>query len=207
VVKYRADILALYGDLFDETYGTLEKQATLMDRLMRLVRSGATQEEALAAATQAFGPRGVAKKIEEEAVARGVAGAQPLVEQQLAQNAARNAAAEAVHVPAAGGAGVAGGEAAAKATEEAAKVPSKWTGAGVAAVGIPAAGIGGYLLGQPNQEQIDAERRRTRNIAFGAGLASGVAAPHIIRGLGSIANSIGGSGSGLYPSLVPGMGY
>ena len=82
---------------------------------------------------------------------------------------------------------------------------------GIAAgVGIPAALGGGYLLGRPSQEELDAQTRN-RNLAFGAGAATGLTAPFVVRGLGQLANSAYGGGQGLvpggYPSLVPGQGY
>jgi len=92
------------------------------------------------------------------------------------------------------------------ATETAATPKKGKLGLGaVAALGIPAAGLGGYMLGRPNTDEIEQQRVRSRNIAFGAGAATGLAAPHIIRGLGSLANSVGGQG--LYPDMAPGMGY
>lgn len=59
-------------------------------------------------------------------------------------------------------------------------------------VGLPAA----YMAGQG---QGAADKTRTRNIAFGAGAAAGIAAPTLIRGLGSIARGAGQSGA--FPEL------
>lgn len=59
-------------------------------------------------------------------------------------------------------------------------------------VGIPAA----YTLGHGRGE---AGKTRTRNIAFGAGAATGLAAPTLIRGLGRIAR--GASQTGVFPEL------
>ncbi len=55
-------------------------------------------------------------------------------------------------------------------------------GVGGAAVGVPA------LIMHQHQKQ---EAERTRNRAFGAGMATGIAAPKILRGLFNIANGAG----------------
>jgi hypothetical protein len=73
------------------------------------------------------------------------------------------------------------------------------------ALGVGAAGLGvgvpaAYAVGHG---QGSADKTRTRNIAFGAGTAAGIAAPHLIRGLGSIARGAGQSGA--FPELE-GMG-
>jgi len=77
-----------------------------------------------------------------------------------------------------------------------------------AAIGVPAAAGGGYLMGRPSEEELHAAQTKNRNVAFGAGAATGLAAPYVIRGLGQLAGS-GGPGlmPGMYPSLVPGQGY
>ena len=59
-----------------------------------------------------------------------------------------------------------------------------------------AAGLGGLALGAVPawliKSHIDEqERQRTRNRAFGAGMATGVATPKIVRGLFNIANRTG----------------
>lgn len=59
-----------------------------------------------------------------------------------------------------------------------------------------AAGLGGIALGAIPAWLIkshldEQERQRTRNRAFGAGVASGVAAPKIVRGLFNIAQRSG----------------
>lgn len=67
-------------------------------------------------------------------------------------------------------------------------------------VGVPAAYMAGHGQGS-------ADKTRTRNIAFGAGTAAGLAAPHLIRGLGSIARGAGQTG--VFPELegMDGGGY
>lgn len=66
-------------------------------------------------------------------------------------------------------------------------------GGGVGLAGLAAAPIA-YGVGQQRGE---GDMKRTRNIAFGAGAATGLAAPHLIRGLGQIARGVGQTG--LYP--------
>lgn len=64
-------------------------------------------------------------------------------------------------------------------------------GAGVAAGAIPTALIMQHLG--------DKEREQTRNRAFGAGMATGVATPHILRSFVNRANDMG--------LIAPGGGY
>jgi hypothetical protein len=59
-------------------------------------------------------------------------------------------------------------------------------------VGLPAAYYAGHGQGT-------ADKNRTRNLAFGAGAAAGITAPHLIRGLGQIARGAGQTG--LFPDL------
>jgi hypothetical protein len=66
-------------------------------------------------------------------------------------------------------------------------------GGGLGLAGLAAAPIA-YGAGQRRGE---GDMKRTRNIAFGAGAATGLAAPHLIRGLGQIARGVGQTG--LYP--------
>lgn len=56
-------------------------------------------------------------------------------------------------------------------------------GAGAAAGAIPA-----YMLTREKDEE---ERLKTRNRAFGAGVATGVAGPHIISGVADLARNLG----------------
>lgn len=208
-MQYRADILALYGDLFEEAHGSLVKEAFAAELagagmgLRELARRGralfsrggaraarqATQTatQAAPAATQA------AETVAARAPASAKAYEDALASFQRHVGLARPGAAAATAAPAAAPA------AAAVAAEPAKKGLSAGT---IAALGIPAAGLGGYMLGQPDQAKIDAERTRTRNIAFGAGTATGLTLPAVIRGIGSIANGFGGS-----PGFLPGAGY
>lgn len=63
-------------------------------------------------------------------------------------------------------------------------------GAGAKALfagGIGASGLGAYALGQHNQAQAD---KTQRNLAFGAGAATGLAAPHILKGISGQLSSL-----------------
>jgi len=67
------------------------------------------------------------------------------------------------------------------------------TGAAVAGgVGVPAA----YAMGNASGSE---DAIRTRNLAFGAGAATGLAAPQLVRGLGHIARGVSNMNQGLYP--------
>jgi hypothetical protein len=72
-----------------------------------------------------------------------------------------------------------------------------WKGVGMGAAGLGAVGIptAAYL----GHQKGEAGKKRTRNIAFGAGAAAGLAAPQIVRGLGQIARGAGQTG--LFPEL------
>ena len=72
-----------------------------------------------------------------------------------------------------------------------------WKGLGMGAAGAGAVGIptAAYLGHQSGEEG----KKRTRNLAFGAGAATGLAAPQIVRGLGHIARGAGQTG--LFPEL------
>lgn len=63
-------------------------------------------------------------------------------------------------------------------------------GAGAIAGGVPT-----YLMTRAHDE---AERERTRSHSYGAGVATGVAAPHIVRGLFNIAQR-----NGFLPQEMP----
>ncbi len=74
---------------------------------------------------------------------------------------------------------------------------------GLYATGGTILGLGG-LAGVPiahyaGQRAGEADKTRTRNIAFGVGTAAGLAAPQVIQGLGNVARGV--SSTGLYPEL------
>ena len=221
-MKYRADILALYGDLFEEAYASIEKQAGIFGRAgdaiksrlaARAVAPGAVgkaldrgaQTEASTKVLEALRAHPQAGHLFANATPEMIARQYPhLVNPQVA--AMRQARLPLGATPPPPSPPVPTGAAATEVAGEAATQGGKGMGAGtLAAIGIPAAGLGGYMLGRPNEAAQEQQRQRTRNIAFGAGTATGLAAPYVIRGIGSLANSIGGQG--LYPGMMPEMGY
>ena len=83
------------------------------------------------------------------------------------------------------------------ALEEAGRSKQLWKGLGIGGLGAAGAGIpAAHYLGKQQGEE---GKNRTRNVAFGVGAASGLAAPHIIRGLGRIAQGV--EGTGLFPGM------
>ena len=188
-MKYRTDILALYGDLFDEAHTSLEKYAFAQE----VMGAGMGLRE-IARRVGAFGSRVFGGGSKSPAVAKAVRPRPAIEARPTYLNESERAAIAAGRMPEP--------RVAAPAAKPAAK---PGIGAGtVAAVGIPAAGVGGYMLGAPDKAQAEAERTRTRNIAFGAGAATGLAAPYVIRGIGSLANGIAGGNQGLYPGMAGG---
>ena len=92
------------------------------------------------------------------------------------------------------------GEAAGEAVEEGAEEVAQQGGRNplLTAGLLGGTGGGAYLYGQ---HRGDEEARRKRNLAFGAGLATGTVAPQVIKRVGGVLNTIGG---GYGPP--PGMG-
>jgi hypothetical protein len=74
---------------------------------------------------------------------------------------------------------------------------------GAVGTGVGGLGGGGYLLGKSTAEE-EADRRR--NMAFGAGMATGVAAPRVLQGVGGRLQDLGSQmGQGMGP--MPGGYY
>lgn len=220
-MQYRADILALYGDLFEEARASIEKQAGIFSAIKNRLAARAVRPAAITKVLDRGAKTEAATKVLEALRAHPQAGhlfanATPemiarqyphLVNPQVAamRQARLPLGATPPPPPPPVPTGAAATEAAGNAASDVA-TKSKGIGAGtLAAIGIPAAGLGGYMLGRPDEAAQEQQRQRTRNIAFGAGAATGLAAPYVIRGIGSLANSIGGQG--LYPDMMPGMGY
>lgn len=69
---------------------------------------------------------------------------------------------------------------------------------GAVGTGVGGLGGGGYLLGKSTAED-EADRRR--NLAFGAGMATGVAAPRVLQGIGGRMQDLGAQmGQGMGPA-------
>jgi len=177
-VKYRPEILSLYGDIFDDTHQALTKEARVpfSKRIVDFLRRGKTLRAAESRAVA--GEAAAARK--EQAVQDALHRMQQLefdkklLERQLGT-----------------------------ATKELGAAPGALSraqllrniglgGTAVGAAGIPLA----YSMGKDTGE---AKQKRTRNLAFGAGAAAGMAAPHIIKGLGQIARGAGQTG--LFPEF------
>jgi len=238
-VTYRPDILALYGDLFRDAQATLEKQGALpafMGRAARAVGNFFTKSPLTQAAEQTGGRSAAAAAPAAAAAAKPAAatrGTWSAVPTSSATPAAESAAArvsskgyappatppvETMESSAANELVRAAKRRAAERGVTAGRGMAEREGGRrlrtlgtAAAIGVPAAAGGGYLLGRPSEEELHAAQTKNRNVAFGAGAAAGLSAPFVIRGLGQIANSAYGGGQGLtpgmYPSLVPGQDY
>lgn len=190
-MRYRADILTLYGHLFDDAHSALTKEAGVFDRIGRWLaapRRARLAEEALA---KSEGQVGRLEQAAEDAAHR-----MALMEHDIAaaraaeQRAQQQATSYAQDIGQLGAAPGQIGRYRALATG----------GALLGAGGLAAAPLA-YSAAQRRGEE---QRKRTRNIAFGAGAATGLAAPQLIRGLGQIAQGVGQTG--LYPELQ-GYGY
>ena len=219
-MHYSPQTLALYNDLFEETYQSLEKMGAWAPRNLwrglKTMASGKTPAQLAEEFARADAARAAqhAARAEARAAANSArAGGTP----PWAENAQGwPGGAGPARAPAGAGAGPAAAGPAAAGPSPAANPSSAAAPAGTppstpnpttvppdtknpavlaALLGIPAAGGVGYALGTPSAADAEAERVRTRNIAFGSGVATGIAAPHVIRGLGRI--------SGAYSGLTP----
>lgn len=187
-MRYRPNILALYGQLFEDAHAGLLKEAGGEGIAARLGRRFFSNPRRVAsaeqAAEQAMGQASRSEQAVSDAAHRmglmeaDIATSRSAQEQLKQQLAARE------------------GEIRRLGTE-----PGEVTrlhrnamiGGGLGLAGLAAAPIA-YGVGQQRGE---GDMKRTRNIAFGAGAATGLAAPHLIRGLGQIARGVGQTG--LYP--------
>lgn len=210
-MRYTADIMAGYEDLFKEAHEALVKEAGVLDRLGRglatLVGRG---RGAAKATTEALTPglEGAAigktylAPAEAAAALREAGGAAPTA---AASRAAAPSPSVMVAPELAEAAGASVPAAATSAATPAATAEATRRGlhpALAAALGLGGGAAGTYGAMQafgPNAEEIENARKRTRNIAFGSGLAAGIVAPHLIQGLGTIARGMGGSG--LFPAF------
>lgn len=180
-MRYRPEILDLYASIFDDTHAQLVKEAAGKEVMSRLQRMGAwlakgkagrAAEKATARETQRVG-----YSPENAAFLAGVKERAPALmseNQRLTEAlAATGGTAEGV-----------------KSLQRRAGIGTALGVGGLAAA--PLAYMGGKSLGEQN-------KNRTRNLAFGAGTATGLAIPHVVRGLGNIAYNAGNTG--LFPEL------
>jgi hypothetical protein len=192
-VHYAADTFALYEGLFKEAHEALIKEGrgeSTLRRFINLFRSPNKQmAEQLAhseAATKGLTEELAGKSMDEALHLRNIEKLTKEVEGLGARPGALTEAQEAATQ-----AGQAAGQA-----RRGRNIALGVGGAGLG-VGLPAA----YMVGHGQGEK---GKTRTRNLAFGAGAAAGIAAPQLIRGLGSIARGAGRSGA--FPELE-GAGY
>jgi hypothetical protein len=193
-VQYAPDTFALYEGLFKEAHDALIKEAKgegMFRRFVNLFRSPADEKLMQQLAHQEAATKGLteelASKSYDEALHLGnIDRLTKEVEQLGARPGALTEAQQAATQ-------------AGQTAEQARRGRNIALGVGGAGlgVGLPAA----YYMGQQRGEK---GKTRTRNLAFGAGAAAGIAAPQLIRGLGHIARGAGSSGA--FPELE-GAGY
>lgn len=185
-MRYRPDILTLYGQLFDDTAAMLTKEAGFFDWLGRVMAKPGTVKRMQQEASHLRGEVGrQAKAIEESAHTMGLMEADIAAARAAEQRAQQELAKRTKEL------GALGAEPGQLGRLKALAAGGALTGA----AGLAAAPLA-YGAAQRSAEQ---QRRRTRNLAFGAGAAAGLAAPQLVRGLGRIAQGVGQTG--LYPEL------
>jgi hypothetical protein len=191
-MRYRPDILGLYGQLFQDAHGTLTKEAGFFDWLGRVVaKPGRIQraERGFAQASEQLAAK--EKAIQDAAHRMGQMEFDVAAAQAAKQKAEQQAAQYAKEM----------GELGAKPGQL-----GRYKALAVGGLGLGALGAGGGALAYgAGKERGEADKRRTRNIAFGAGAAAGLAAPQLVRGLGQVARGVGRTG--LYPELEGVGGY
>lgn len=189
-MHYSADTFALYEGLFKEAHDALAKEGGIRQWLGRLVDPKVYRRaEGLGERVQQA--EGVLNPLKEELAGANFENAANL---RHIENLAKEVKTLGVNP----GALTEAEQAAAKA------VRGRNVALGVGGVGLGVGVPAAYLAGHG---QGSADKTRTRNIAFGAGTAAGLAAPHLIRGLGSIARGAGQTG--VFPELegLGGGGY
>lgn len=194
-MRYDAETYRLYNDLFQEAHIALHvKEAQKSPGMLRrglsaLFGSG----ERAAAKSELAHLQGrvpeLEKALEESAHAKGLMESDIALEKGLRSKAEELAAQRGESL----GQFAKDPEALSKA-QQSGKI---WKGVGMGAAGLGAVGIptAAYL----GHQQGEAGKKRTRNLAFGAGAAAGLAAPQVVRGLGQIARGAGQTG--LFPEL------
>lgn len=165
---YSAAALELYGELLKQAQasvaGEFEKNAGLRDGLLRLLGRGGRLADVIGS--------DVAAHVPQSAAGRAAVAAKPPL--PFLGNLADRA-------PAAGTLAAERGRTA---------VGAGRLGLGTKAMlagGVGASGLGAYALGQHNQA---VENKTQRNLAFGAGAAAGLAAPHILRTVSGQLNNL-----------------
>jgi len=154
--------------------------------------AGAADEAAGAAGAAAQGGQAAAPAAQAagQAAARGGQAAAPAA-QAAGQAAAQGGQAAAPAAQAAGQAAAQGGQAAAKGGGNALRNTL------LAGGGIGAAGLAGHAYGAGQERR---KGIRNRNLAFGAGAAAGIAAPGVMKNIGSTLQGVGNlSGGGQSP--------
>lgn len=196
-MHYADDTFALYDGLFKEAHEALIKEGRIgaVRRALSRWLNPETERAAATAAEQAMRSDAALGRAAHEAEQAAFDRAMLLQKQeQLAKEV------EALgQSPGAYSEALAGRQAAEQAAQRARGGRNLALGGGAVALGagLPAA----YTAGRGQGE---ADKTRTRNVAFGAGAAAGLAAPTLIRGLGHIAR--GAAQSGAFPELA-GAGY
>lgn len=188
-MNYDATTYRLYEDLFKEAHAGLflkegQKQVGLLRRLGRRLFPG---REAVRAAEEEAARMNVA--VEDAAHRMG------LQEADLAL--ARSELAKAEDLAAQRGESLQRFAEDPEALSKAEMGRNIWRGVGIGGLGAGAVGL--PLAYSSGRSAGEADKKRTRNIAFGAGAAAGLAAPQLIRGLGHIAR--GTARTGLFPEM------
>lgn len=191
-MRYRSDILSLYGQLFQDAHGALTKEAGVIDWFGRLIAKPGRIQRAEQYASKLEGQAARHQKAIDDAAHRmgqmefDVAAAQAA--KQKAEQQAAQYAKEMGELGASPGA------------------LGRYKALAAGGLGVGALGLGGGALAYgAGKQKGEADKRRVRNIAFGAGTAAGLAAPQLVRGLGAVARGVGRTG--LYPELEGVGGY
>lgn len=182
-MRYRSDILALYGQLFGDAHAALIKEAAGEGLAARFGRRFFSNPRRVQQAEQTAARAVEQAGLQEQAV-QDAAHRMGLLESDVARYQGQASRAEK--------------ELAALGTQPGAVSRMRRNATIGGAVGL--AGLAGAPLAYGvGQQQGETNKNRTRNIAFGAGAAAGLAAPQVVRGLGNIARGVGQTG--LYPEL------
>jgi hypothetical protein len=185
-MQYQPHILTLYNQLFSDAHNALTKEAGVFSRIGRFFAAPRRARMAERALGQAESQAGRYEQAIEDAAHR-------MAQQDFDIAAARAAQQKAE-------------QQAARYSKEIQQLGSKpgrlglykALGAGGLGLGVLGAASAPFAYGA-GREQGEAEKRRIRNIAFGAGTAAGLAAPKLIQGLGQIARGV--NYTGIYPEL------